>query len=626
MIKKVNLYLLTALILIASSVFLYSANEKFTTSVNRNSVGVGEQIQVSYSLENAQGNNFKPPTFKGFSVLAGPSSSNYTQIINGKVSSSMGYTFILRAENEGTYTIAGADITVNGTKLHSNSVSISVTKAKQNLQSPGSQSKNNNQSNQSGKQDNGKSLDAQANEIISKNMFIKLNVNKSTCYKGEPIFAIYKLYINPELSLLNISSPKMPVFNGFWSQEIDIKAIEFSGTEVINGIKYKTAELKKVVLIPQQTGELTVDGFDLDSRVRLKVQGQSRNNSRDPFDDFFDNPFASNYRDFNYVIKSQTAKVNVKPLPANAPMQFNGAVGNYKFEVSLDKNKVIQNEPVSLKVKISGSGNLKLVQTPDLNLPLDIEKFDPKINDNISISSAGLSGEKTFEYILIVRNPGQFKIPALTFVYFDYNKGQYVSITSKELLLEVEKGNYQDYASSSVNKQDVQYLGKDIRFIKDDANLKPIGYTFIKSALFYLFSALPIICFIIFLLFKRRKNEHRENEQLYKSKYANKTAIKALSFAKNKFNNGDMEAVYQEVHTAMLNYFAHKFTMSTADLSKDNISLVLSSKNYSINLIQEVNDILQLCEMARYAPIAEPENANNLINQAEIAITSMEGK
>ena len=401
MVKKVNSYLLVVLLFMVSNAFLYSANEKFTTSVNRNTIGVGEQLQLTYSIENAQGSGFKAPTFKGFSVLAGPSSSNYTQIINGKVTSSMSYTYILRPENEGTYTIAGAEITVNGSKLKSNSVNITVTKATQNQQSKNNQS--NNQDNS-----NNKSIDNQANEVIAKNMFIKLNVNKTTCYKGEPVYAVYKLYLNPELTLLNISSPKMPVFNGFWSQEIDIKAIDFTGTEVINGIRYKTAELKKVVLIPQQIGDLTVDGFNLDSRVRLRVQGQSR--SRDPFDDFFNNGFGSNYKDFNYEIKSQTAKIKVKPLPDNAPTEFKGAVGNYKFDVALDKNKVIQNEPVSLKIKISGTGNIKLLQALDLNLPPDIEKFDPKINDNISISSEGLSGEKTFEYILIAKNPGQFKI------------------------------------------------------------------------------------------------------------------------------------------------------------------------------------------------------------------------
>ncbi len=626
MIKKMNLYFLTAFILITSSVLLYSANEKFTTSVNKNKVGVGEQIQLTYSLENAQGNNFKPPTFKGFSVLAGPSSSNYTQIINGKVSSSMSYTYILRAENEGTYSIPGAAITVNGSRLSSNSVNITVTKASPNQQSRNnSQSNLQNQGNQSNKQDNSKTLDAQANDVIAKNMFIKLNVNKSTCYKGEPIYAVYKLYINPELTLLNLTSPKMPVFNGFWSQEIEIKAIEFTGTEIVNGIRYKTAELKKVVLIPQQSGDLTVDGLNLDSKVRLRVQGQ-QSRSNDPFDDFFGGGFGSSFRDFNYEVKSQTAKVKVKALPENAPAQFNGAVGNYKFDVSLDKDKVMQNEPVSLKVKISGSGNLKLVQAPELNLPPDIEKFDPKINDNISISAAGLSGEKTFEYILIAKNPGQFKIPALTFVYFDYSKGQYISISSKELLLNVEKGNYQDYASSSVNKQDVQYLGKDIRFIKDDSNLNPVGYSFIKSSMFYILTALPIMCFIIFILYKRRKDEINENQDIYKSKYANKTAIKALSAAKKKYNEGDITAVYEEVHKSILNYFAHKFTMDNADLSKDNISIVLNSKNYSMETIETVNDILQTCEMARYAPVAEAEDANHLINQAEMAITSMEGK
>lgn len=615
--------MIVCFLLIASAQLAYSAS--FTASVNRNPVEVGEQIQLSFKIDKTDVSNFKAPLFKGFTILMGPSQSSYTQIINGRVSQSFSYTYVLRAEAPGTYTIPSAEIKSGGEVLRTNPIQITVNKASQKTQQQQAQQQHGQQAQQGQNQANSKDIDKQAHEIIEKNLFMKLNVNKSSAYKGEPVYATYKLYVNPELNLINISAPKMPVYNGFWSQEIDISQINFTSTEVINGVRYKVADLKKVLLIPQQTGELVVEPLDMEFTVRLRTQNQ-RSRGRDPFfDDFFDDPFSSSYRDFKYNGKSETRKVNVKGLPEPVPAEFGNAVGTYKFTATIDKNKLKTNEPVSLKFKISGNGNLKLVQAPIINLPSDIEQFEPKIDDKISFSPEGMSGEKTYEYIIIPRNPGQFKIPATKFIYFDYKQGKYVTLSSDDIVIDVEKGMYSDYGGN--NQQGVAMLNSDIRFIKDKTNFNKIGSTFANSLWFYAIAILPIGAFIFLIYYKRRKEDQEENVSVYNSKYAGKYAKKRFSTARKVLENGDVNKFYEESHKAMLEYLSNKFNVAVAELSKDRIRELVVRENTDTELIADkIIAMLEKCEFARYAPVNPNDNPADLLNEGESIIIEMEKK
>jgi hypothetical protein len=623
--KRNTRFLILSLFIILSSVSSIFA-QKFTCSVNRNSVEVGEQIQISFKLENADGGNFKAPLFKGFTILMGPSQSSQTSWINGKVSRSLAYIYVLRAEMPGQHTISSADIKTASGALHSNPVTITVTKpnGKSNqAQSPnnlaGQGSKQSKNAAQAAGQDD---LDKQAKDIISKNCFIRVSATKSSVYKGEPLYAVYKLYVHPELELMNISAQRMPMYNGFWAQEIEIPKIVYSTTETINGVKYKVAELKKVILSPQQTGELTIDPFEMDFIVRLRVQEKRRN--RDPFfDDFFDDPFFASYREFKYSGKSTSAKVKVLPLPEPTPQGFNGAVGSYKFEANVDKQKGKTNEPITLKLKLHGNGNIKLAQAPDFTLPSEIEKFDPKINDNISLGGGSMSGDKTYEYILIPRSSGKYKIPSISFVYFDLDKKKYQTISSEAIDLEIEKGAFQDY--NPTNKQDVAALNSDVKFIKEQSSFNKKGFYFAKDWSFYLWALAPIVAFIIAFWYKKKKEEDDENIDLINSKNAMKFAKKRFANARKQLEAGDVKAFYQETHTAILDYLSNRYFIAQAELTKEQIKMKVSDDKNS-ELCDELITILEKCEFARYAPVGSNEDAGAVLNDSEIIIAKLEGK
>ncbi|MFN3781644.1 MAG: BatD family protein, partial [Candidatus Kapaibacteriota bacterium] len=285
----------SGLVFVILNIFIAFAEYRFTATASSTEVSVGDQIQVTFTLNSTNGKNFQPPSFKGFTVLAGPSRSMSTQIINGQISSSMSFIYILLADSEGTFTIEPAKITVDGNVLSSNSLTIKVTKV------AGQQPKQQNSSTSEEK-----TLSQQADEIIRNNLFIKLLVDKSQAYVGETIVATYKLYVHPDLNIVNINLPKMPSFNGFWTQDFGIKELKFS-TEVINGIPFKVADLKQVVLIPQQKGNLTIDPMEIEFIVRLLVRQQpQRRKYRDPFDMLFDDPFFSTrYRDFPFTVRSK---------------------------------------------------------------------------------------------------------------------------------------------------------------------------------------------------------------------------------------------------------------------------------------------------------------------------------
>lgn len=595
----------------------YSYAMSFKTSVSKNQVEVGEQIQVTYTLENANGRNFRPPTYRGFSIVEGPFQSDMTQIINGHVSRSLSYSFILRAEAEGKYNLPGASIIADGNSVTSNFVSVIVTKGRHQAQSQNRSSTRN-----SGQDD--QSIQEQANKIISKNLFIKLQVNKTAAYKGEPIVAEYKLYVNPDLILTSIGNPKMPVFNGFWSQEININQIQFTGHEVINGIAYRVADLKKVVLIPQQTGELTVDPLQMEFGVRLRVENQ-RQHSRDPFDAFFDDPFfnGASYRDFAYKSSSRTIKIKAKPLPAGAPKDFAGAVGSYKLDAWLDKNHTRTNEPVNLNIKISGEGNLKLLQPLAINLPPDIETFDPNSKDNISVGGNGLSGSKSWEHILVPRNPGNFKIAPVNFTYFDIKKNKYITLSSKEFQISVEKGNAQYY---TLNRQDVKQLSNDISFLKNPpASLKRAGEKFFGSWEFYLLSISPLLMFIGFLYYRRKKQDKEDNSDLYKNKAAGKIIKKRLALAKGLMLQGKEQEFYEEISKSLWLYLSDKLLLPFSLLNRDNIIINLNQKGVDNSVIENLINILDYCEFARFSSIQDDNDINRTYNDAAQTIADLEG-
>jgi hypothetical protein len=376
-------------------------------------------------------------------------------------------------------------------------------------------------------------------------------------------------------------------------------------------------------LIPQQSGKLTVEPFDFDCIVQLRVENQQRR-KRGFFDDFFFDQ--GSYKDFQYVAKSRTEVVNVKPLPGGAPADFNSAVGEMDMKAWIDKPKTKTGEPVTLKIKISGSGNLKLLEPFKLNIPPDFESYDPKTSDNVTVSAGGVSGSKTFEYLLIPRNPGEFKLDPVVFTYYSLGKKKYVTLSSDAFTIKVEKGSG-TYAGdvSGVNKEDIKYIGKDIRYIKTLAVLnKPSGQLF-GTGLFWVLNVLPLVSFFFLFFYFRKKKELEGNQMLLKNKRATKVARKRLANAKKYMNQANPDRFYEELAKGLWGYLSDKLQIPVADLTKDSASTVLIRKNISDDLILTCMTAIDRCEFARYAPSASGISQEEIYATAADVIAKLEG-
>lgn len=600
-------------VLIFLTVFVSDAfsEDAFTASASKREAAVGEQIQVSFTL-NGSGGGFKAPPFSDFSVLMGPNQSTSMQFVNGTMSQSVSFTFYLQAQKEGVFKIGPASIEVGGKRIQSNPLTITVTKSASVSQN---QQRN---SQQAGGDD--------ANKQVTDNLMLKVTVDKANIYQGEGITATYKIFTR--IDIVDYAA-NPPVYNGFWTQDITMpKNIEFH-KENLDGVAYHVAEIKKVVLFPQRSGTFTLEPMVGEFIARIQAK---RKRARDPFDifndPFFNDPFFGNaHQDVRQKIKSNTIKINVKPLPDPAPDNYGGAVGKFTMESHLDKSTTKTNEPISLKIKLSGKGNLKLIEAPKLTFPNDIESFDPKTTDNITVSAAGVSGSRTVEYLLIPRHSGEFKIDPVTFSYFDLDKKAYVSVSSPEFKIKVEKGSEPEAAtvSSGVNKEDVQLLGKDIRFIKTgDIQINKKGNEFYGSPMFYSLIISPFLLFLGLIAYRRKIEELNSDISLVKSRKATSLAKKRLSTANKFLIEKNREKFYEEVSKALWGYVSDKITIPLVHLSKENTIDKLNKKNVSRDTLQEFINTIDHCDFARFAPPSGVEEMEKTYQSTIGLITKLE--
>jgi hypothetical protein len=577
-----------------------NAQVKFTATAQPTACQVGETIQVQFTLSGTNGGDFKAPSFKGFTVVQGPMRQQMQ--INSQVSFS--FIYVIKADIEGKFTIDPAYITVGGKRTASNTIPITVSKSTAKAQQ---------------KSDDA-TMGKQAEEVIRKNLFMRVSVSKQQVYQGEALVAVYKLYVNPQLAL-NLSPAKMPSFNGFWSQDIENKEIRYN-LEVVDGVNFKVAEIKRVVLLPQQTGTLTVDPIEIEATVRLQVQQQKK--QRSMFDDFFDDN--RNYKDFPYTVKSKSTTVNVKPLPSNAPQEFKGAVGNLSIKAWLDKTNARTGDAITLKVQVSGEGNLKLLEPIPLNLPPDIEVYEPKTNDNIQITSSGMTGSRTFEYYLIPRNAGEFRIDPVKMAYFDLSKKQYVVLQSQEFNLKVEKGSGgTPSVVAGVKKEDFQLIGKDILFIKTGTPTFNNSGKTLLSLIYYVLFIMPAILFLIFFIYRKKREELYNNQDLLKNRKAHSTARKRLVNAKKIMDKGDEVLFNQEISRVLWGYASDKLSIPIAELTKDKAIENLNKRNVNSEVIDNLIATIQYSEMARFARESEKMPLIDVYTQAETVIIDLEG-
>lgn len=602
--KKIALLII--LMLFAGEI--HAQEPSFTASINRNNVGVGDNIQVTFNLENGEGSNFRPPSFDGFEVLMGPSTSQSMQIINGAMSRSISYTYVIRPKRQGKLTIDPAYIKAGGKQLRTNSITVNAGEA-----TP--ETKARQQAEQTQQQ--------QAKDIISQNLFVRVSTNDREVWQGEPVIASYKLYMHPRLNLVRIEQTRMPTLDGFWTQDISGgDQVDYS-YENYEGVRYRVASVKKAVLLPQRSGTLKLDPVEFESVVRLQVQSDRR--QRSMFDDFF---MRRNYKDFPYTVSSNPISIKVKPLPEGAPASFSGGVGDIKMEAWLDKTTTPANEPVSLKIKLSGSGNLQLMEPPMINLPPDIESYEPKIADNLRVSSEGFSGNIIYEYILIPRNPGEFRIDPIEFSYFDLNNKKYITLTSKEFTLSVGEGREGDQGGviSGVSKEDIKYIGKDIRFIHTSSDIEKNGGRFFASAGFAALGLAPFLIFGLFIYKRSRDERLHGNQALLRNKKANKVARKHLATARKFMPDSEKEKFYEEVSRALWGYTSDKLGIPMSELTKDSARTALTRHNVDEELATELIETIEHCEFARFAPQKEAGEIERIYDRAAKVITELEGR
>lgn len=569
----------------------------------------GDQVRLVFTVNSQDIKDFRAPSIKGFDVLMGPSRSQQSsiQIINGKrtSNSSTAFTYILLAGSPGTYTIPAASVEVNGEKVFSNAISIKVL--------PQDQNSGNSGNNGGGSASSSRSQ-AAGSRISVNDLFITATASKTTVHEQEAILLTYK--VSTVVNLRQLYG-KMPDLKGFHTQEVELPQQKTFTLEHYKGRNYNTTVWSQYVLFPQQTGKLEIPSITFDGVVAQQTV------SDDPFDAFFN---GGGYVEVKKKITTPKVVINVQPLPAK-PAGFSGAVGEFKLASSINATDVKTNDAVTIKLTLSGTGNMKLIGTPEVKFPQDFEIYDPKVTDDYKLTNSGLTGTKTFEYLAIPRHAGNFTIPAVEFTYFDLKSNSYKTLKTEAYNLKVAKGqgNADQVISDFTNKESVKMLGKDIRFIKlGDSSLRPKGDFFFGTVGYYLCYLIPLLLFVVFAVIYRQKALENANVAKVKTKKANKVATRRMKLAGKLLAENKKNEFYDEVLKALWGYISDKLSIPVSQLSKDNIEAELTNYGVQEALIAEFIGVLNECEYARYAPGNENEAMDKVYSASVEVISKME--
>lgn len=591
--------------LLALTVQAYADDKVTFTASAPDAVAVGDQFRLSYTVNTQKVKNFRAPSIKGFDVLMGPSRSYSMQSINGNTTETLTFTYILLAQKEGEYTIPGATITANGDQMLSNSVKIKVLPADKTNSSQSGNAQSTSRSSSSG------------TSISNNDLFITATASKTTAYEQEAILLTYKIYT--VVDLRGFDNVKLPDFKGFHSQEVELPNDRRWGLEHYKGRNYHSTIYRQFVLFPQQSGKLTIDAARFDASI------EKMDAIDDPFEAFFNGGAGS--IQIKKTLMTPKLTIDVKPLPAGKPADFSGGVGEFNISSSINSTKVKTNDAITVKVVISGTGNLKLVGEPEVKFPEDFEVYDPKVDSKFRLTNAGLSGNKVIEYLAIPRNAGTYKIPAIKFSYFDIKSRSYKTLTTEEYTVQVEKGagNASQTIANFTNKEDLKVLNEDIRFIKqNDVKLSPKGKYFFGSMGYWLFYIVPGLIFIACFLIYRKQIAANANVAKVRTKKANKVAVKRMKQAGKLLAANEKDAFYDEVLKALWGYISDKLSIPVSQLSKDNIEEELRKYGVAEDLIKEFLNALNSCEFARFAPGDANQAMDKVYSDSLEVISKME--
>jgi len=601
-------------LLMIAVVLLLSFNsfaQSFNATVDKASVGVNDQFQISFTFSGQDINgikSFTPPNFNNFMVLSGPNESTSMQIINSSVTASRTYSYYLQPKNMGKFTIGSASLVYNGKTFYTNPLTINVEKG-----SPKPVPNNSSNNNQ-----------AVTTAQIGDNLFILATVDRSKVYLGQPITVTYKLYTRLGIaSQMQVS--KLPSYEGFWAEEINVSnTINFT-TEMYKGKQYRVGLLKIVELFPSQLGELSVTPLQLD--VPVQIRQNRKRSSGDIFDNFFNDPFFNPVQTVNYTAKSNTIKIHVIPLPAkDIPKSFNGAVGDYTMNSQISTTNVKTNDPISLKINISGSGNIPLLNMPEINLPQGFDKYEPKTSEQIN-RAGSVSGTKTFEYLIVPRAPGKKEIPPIQFSYFNPAKGTYVTLSTPSYSLNVTPGSSNGNGTiAGYTKEEIKLLGQDIRYIKtSDNDLRKQGSGELFGFGFWTATILPLVLLSGLVTWKRRQDKLAGNIQLLRYQRAEKVAKARFKTAKSLMEANNQIGFYAEISQALFGYLEDKLHIPKAEISLDRAADELQKKSIDSSLITSLKDCTEKCDYARFAPSQDGKaQMNDMYNELTKLIIELE--
>jgi len=566
---KLKFYISLFICLLSISLVAQEATLK--AKVSKNKLGVNQRLRIEFSIDKQGGDNFSPPKFTNFRVVGGPSQSVSQSWINGKVTFSQSYTYIIQPKRKGAFSIASASIKIGGKFIKSEPVKVIVLDPVEIPKNPND-----------------------PNYVAQQNIHLVAEISKTNPYVGEGIYVEYRLYVSENVSVYDTSISEAPKYNGFWNQDIKVNGFPVKMGKY-NGENYRYIVLQKALLIPTKTGKLSIDPMRMDIVIGVP-SGRA---------DFFGNAITKNIR---REFASTKKIIRPKSLPLEGkPANFAGAVGDFNFSVALSKDILKANETSQVQVKISGKGNLKLFELPTVETPAELEMYQPERKERVRVNASGLSGAVTDTYTVVPLYKGKYKIPSISFSYFNPKEKKYKTIATEDFFVDVQEGKELiTLDTSSVRKQEVISTGKNFRYIATKTNfITAKKIDFFKSNLFYVLFLLPLIAIPIGV-FIGKKIEERSNDILgNKTRKAEKLAKKYLSKAQKQL--GKKEAFYEALERALHNYLKAKLGVETAEISKERITEILKGKNVEATAIHQFIEVLKNSDFARYTPFTATE-------------------
>ncbi len=602
--------LLTSLLFIVFLGNLFAEEVTFVASAPK-SVVLNQHFRLSYTVNTSNAKEPQLPNLDGFKILSGPNISTMSgmQMINGKTTSSaqVTFTYIIVATKEGKVTIPGAKIDVEGKELTSNSVTINILPEEQASASSGSSGRSQYQQSQP------------STNISDNDLFMRATISKSNVYEQEALLLTYKVY--SAVNLRNLSFPT-PELKGFNIQEVDLPKEKEFEPEHYNGRNYNTIVWRQFVLFPQQTGELVIPSLEFEALVAVQ-----RRRNMDPFEMLFNNGFGG-YVEVNKILKTKPLKVNVERLPAGKPSDFSGGVGEFSIASSISTNEVKTNNEFTLKVTLKGTGNMKLMGNPVVELPTEFEAYEPVIENKYSLRSNGFKGEKVYEYLVTPKAHGTYTIPAVKYTFFNTSTKQYETISSQPHTIVVEKGDESVVTTNvgvQISKERNKILATDIRHIKfDNDNPEKVGEYLFASTLYLMLYIVPLLLFALFMIVYRKKVAENANVSLVRTKKANKVAVKRLKTANKLMKENKINEFYDEILKAMWGYTSDKLNIPVSELTKENIANKLLQRGVDSDVIGQFHKVLDECEFARYAPGDKVAAMDNVYSITMSIISKME--